>query len=233
MENKKSSLRSGARTLSVPAKGHSPLQHNKNTQRPKQQKVTASRRSEAAKQLSREYAQSSRLSVVVMNLVTAADATSAVSAVRTEAPTNITSAKLLYTKKHTIKPPCEPVASEGTPGIQQAHLPLPFSARPQMLNEFGLPHAPGSIPRTISRTSMLKASQSSTQAGNKARGKPRVASTISTPVTATVTLKNFGKSVLLRNCSCSLRAMLVCRSCGAFCHHDCITAAQLCGACVN
>ena len=34
------------------------------------------------------------------------------------------------------------------------------------------------------------------------------------------------------NCACSLRAMVICQQCGAFCHDDCINAAKLCMSCV-
>ena len=33
-------------------------------------------------------------------------------------------------------------------------------------------------------------------------------------------------------CPCNMRAMVVCLKCGAFCHHDCITPARICGTCL-
>lgn len=34
------------------------------------------------------------------------------------------------------------------------------------------------------------------------------------------------------NCACSLKAMIMCRKCGAFCHHDCIGPSKLCVTCL-
>jgi hypothetical protein len=34
------------------------------------------------------------------------------------------------------------------------------------------------------------------------------------------------------NCVCDLRAMIMCRKCGAFCHDDCIGSADLCMTCI-
>ncbi|XP_075165109.1 transcriptional regulator additional sex combs isoform X2 [Haematobia irritans] len=34
------------------------------------------------------------------------------------------------------------------------------------------------------------------------------------------------------NCACSLNAMVICQSCGAFCHDDCISSSKLCVSCV-
>lgn len=33
------------------------------------------------------------------------------------------------------------------------------------------------------------------------------------------------------NCSCSLKAMVMCKKCGAFCHDDCIGPNKLCRTC--
>ncbi|NXH13809.1 ASX protein, partial [Bucco capensis] len=33
-------------------------------------------------------------------------------------------------------------------------------------------------------------------------------------------------------CSCSLKAMIMCKGCGAFCHHDCIGPSKLCVLCL-
>ncbi|XP_074643450.1 uncharacterized protein LOC141900440 [Tubulanus polymorphus] len=34
------------------------------------------------------------------------------------------------------------------------------------------------------------------------------------------------------NCACSLKAMVMCKKCGAFCHHDCIGPSKLCVTCL-
>lgn len=34
-------------------------------------------------------------------------------------------------------------------------------------------------------------------------------------------------------CACSLKAMIVCAKCGAFCHNDCVTASRLCITCCD
>ena len=34
------------------------------------------------------------------------------------------------------------------------------------------------------------------------------------------------------NCACSLKAMIMCKKCGAFCHHDCIGPSKLCVTCL-
>ncbi|KAK3090145.1 hypothetical protein FSP39_009486, partial [Pinctada imbricata] len=35
------------------------------------------------------------------------------------------------------------------------------------------------------------------------------------------------------NCACSLKAMIMCKKCGAFCHHDCIGPSKLCVTCLR
>ena len=34
------------------------------------------------------------------------------------------------------------------------------------------------------------------------------------------------------NCGCNLKAMLMCKQCGAFCHDDCISPSRLCVTCL-
>ena len=224
-------LGSSTKGLTVPVKKLPGHQLNRSTPKSKQVKVTASRRSEAAKQLSRAYAQAQKLNpVVVIKLVTPAVASSAVSAVRTTAPTTMTSSKSLDTRKWPIRPPCGETDFDNT-STSLATLSRgasgPFGPTAQSTD---FVPSPARIPRTISRSSMLQANRKNAQQVSS-KSKPKLTSTPT--ATASVPLKNFSKSVLLRNCSCSLRAMLVCRSCGAFCHHDCISTAQLCSACVN
>ena len=36
----------------------------------------------------------------------------------------------------------------------------------------------------------------------------------------------------LNSVSCNMKAMVVCKSCGAFCHDDCISATKLCVTCL-
>lgn len=39
-------------------------------------------------------------------------------------------------------------------------------------------------------------------------------------------------SMRSQDCACSLKAMIVCKKCGAFCHDDCIGPSRLCVTCL-
>merc|ERR1711899_590969 len=68
--------------------------------------------------------------------------------------------------------------------------------------------------------------------------------TLATTTTTNVRLKpkSYGVPLLpkppsmaqtgLNSVSCNMKAMVVCKSCGAFCHDDCISATKLCVTCL-
>ena len=45
-------------------------------------------------------------------------------------------------------------------------------------------------------------------------------------------LRKTSESSIASNCACSLKAMVMCKKCGAFCHDDCIGPSKLCVSCL-
>lgn len=195
-------------------------------------RVSGSRRSEAAKQLraNATAAQAQRpRSIPIFRMVTVAVATEALKAVRTCAPDTMLTASTVYSRKRTIRTPCSETASDGS--LSRESSAVPISSASILSNDTVDLRAPATLikQRPPSRAAMRQ------QAANRENLTQRPASggvSKGFPANA-VTSKSFNRSMLLKSCSCRLKAMQMCRKCGAFCHDDCISAAQLCSACVN
>lgn len=50
--------------------------------------------------------------------------------------------------------------------------------------------------------------------------------------TATLSVSTGSASGSATSCACNLKAMIVCKNCGAFCHDDCIGPSKLCVTCL-
>lgn len=187
-------------------------------------RVTESRRSEAAKQLRSNARTSRSRSIPIYKMVTVAHATEALKAVRTCAPPSMLTASTVYAKKRTIKTPCNEAstsaASISTPSIL-SHDAVELRAPASLIK-----------PRPPSRAAMRQQVAANREELTRRRSASGTA-TKSGFTSSTVSAKNFNRSMLLKSCSCRLKAMEVCRKCGAFCHDDCISAAQLCNSCVS
>lgn len=192
-------------------------------------RVTESRRSEAAKQLraSANARPSRPRSIPIFRMVTVAVATEALKAVRTCAPDNMLTASTVYSRKRTIKTPCSETTSDGSVSRESSVVPISSPAVPSNENL----RTPATLikERPPSRAAMQR---QTVNRENLTRRSTTASVTKSFPANA-VSSKSFNRSMLLKSCSCRLKAMEVCRKCGAFCHDDCISAAQLCSACVN
>ena len=198
-------------------------------------RVTESRRSEAAKQLRANARPSRPRSIPIFRMVTVAVATEALKAIRTSAPPNMLTATTAYAKKRTIKTPCSEAGSDSS--LSKESSSTTISNASILSNDAVELRTPASLikPRPPSRAAMRQ--QAAATGANKQNLTQKGASTGSAskpsfPSTV-VSAKNFNRSILLKNCSCRLKAMEVCRKCGAFCHDDCISTAQLCNACVS
>lgn len=195
------------------------------------QRVSESRRSEAAKQLraNAKAGPSRPRSIPIYRMVTVAVANEALKAVRTCAPDNMLTTSTVYSRKRTIKTPCNETASDGS---------SMESSATSLSNASVFTHEAVDLPkpatlikqRPPSRAAMR--SQAASKENSTRRGSATAGVSKGFSVNS-VTSKAFSRSMLLKNCSCRLKAMEICRKCGAFCHDDCITAAQLCNACVN
>lgn len=192
-------------------------------------RVTESRRSEAAKQLrANSNARPSRpRSIPIFRMVTVATATEALKAIRTCAPDNILTASTIYTRKRTLKIP----ESASDEWLTKESTTTPLLSASILNNDTVDLRAPATLikQRPPSRAAMQK------QVADRENSSRRSTSSTSTKgsIPNTVASKGFSRSMLLKSCSCRLKAMEVCKKCGAFCHDDCISAAQLCSACVN
>ncbi|KAJ7374161.1 Putative Polycomb group protein asxl2 [Desmophyllum pertusum] len=195
-------------------------------------RVTESRRSESAKQLRANARPPRQRSIPIFRMVTVAVATEALKAVRTSAPPNMLTASTVYAKKRTIKTPCSESASGS---LFRESTVTPISSASILSNDAVELRSPASLikPRPPSRAAMRQQAAANrdilTRRGSAVSGSTSKGGFSSTVVST----KNFSRSMLLKSCSCRLKAMEVCRKCGAFCHDDCISAAQLCNACVS
>lgn len=196
------------------------------------QRVSESRRSEAAKQLraNAKAGPSRPRSIPIFRMVTVAVATEALKAVRTCAPDSMLTASTVYSRKRTIKTPCSETSSDGS--LLRESLATPISSASILSNDPVDLRKPATLikQRPPSRAAMRN--QAASRDNLTHRGSATVGVSKNFPVNS-VTSKPFNRSMLLKSCSCRLKAMEVCRKCGAFCHDDCISAAQLCSACVN
>lgn len=192
-------------------------------------RVTESRRSEAAKQLrANSNARPSRpRSIPIFRMVTVATATEALKAIRTCAPDNMLTASTIYARKRTLKIP----ESASDEWLTKESTTTPLLSASILNNDTVDLRAPATLikQRPPSRAAMQK------QVADRENSSRRSTSSTSTKgsIPSTVASKGFSRSMLLKSCSCRLKAMEVCKKCGAFCHDDCISAAQLCSACVN
>ncbi|XP_068679402.1 putative Polycomb group protein ASXL2 [Montipora capricornis] len=193
-------------------------------------RVSESRRSEAARQLrANPNARPSRpRSIPIFRMVTVAVATEALKAVRTCAPDNMLTASTVYSRKRTIKIP-EAASDDLLPKLSSA---APVSSVSILNNDSVDLRTPATLikERPPSRAAMQK--QAAVMENLSSR-RPSSGSGAKGFAASTITAKGFSRTMLLKSCSCRLKAMEVCKKCGAFCHDDCISAAQLCSACVN
>lgn len=195
-------------------------------------RVTESRRSEAAKQLRANARPPRQRSIPIFRMVTVAVATEALKAVTTSAPPNMLTASTAYAKKRTIKTPCSEAGSSSS--LSRESSATSISSASILSNDGVELRSPASLikPRPPSRAAMRQ--QAAANRENLTRRSAVTGSASKSGSTSTVvSAKNFNRSMLLKNCSCRLKAMEVCRKCGAFCHDDCISTAQLCNACVS
>ena len=160
-------------------------------------------------------------------MVTVATATEALKAIRTCAPDNMLTASTIYTRKRTLKIP----ESASDEWLTKESTTTPLLSASILNNDTVDLRAPATLikQRPPSRAAMQK------QVADRENSSRRSTSSTSTKgsIPSTVASKGFSRSMLLKSCSCRLKAMVVCKKCGAFCHDDCISAAQLCSACVN
>ncbi|XP_067677872.1 polycomb group protein Asx-like isoform X2 [Haliotis asinina] len=70
----------------------------------------------------------------------------------------------------------------------------------------------------------------SNQTGNN-QGEPLTSTAVGTTVTAT-SVSEGTPTINPSSCACSLKAMVMCKKCGAFCHDDCIGPSRLCVTCL-
>ena len=207
--------------LTVPVNKLPPHQFSRNA-KPKQVRVTAARRSEAAKRLSHAAARVKKAEpIVIVKVITPGLASDALSVVRTSVPENI-SKNAVYSNRHSIREPCQ---SDGSKGAVLSKEALINRLLNTVASDAVICVAPQSLP---SRTSRLFQSRNTKP--------PSVLRVVSSAKTKTLpkavgSSRNF-KTTVTKVCSCRMRAMLACQRCGAFCHFDCINPAQLCSACV-
>lgn len=195
-------------------------------------RVTESRRSEAAKQLRANARTSRPRSIPIYKMVTVAVATEALKAVRTCAPSSMLTASTVYAKKRTIKTPCSEASTDSALSRETSAASI---STPSILSHDAVElRAPASLikPRPPSRAAMRQQVAANREDLTR-RGSASGTATRGGFTSTTVSSKNFNRSMLLKSCSCRLKAMEVCRKCGAFCHDDCISAAQLCNSCVS
>lgn len=194
-------------------------------------RVTESRRSEAAKQLRANARPPRQRSIPIFRMVTVAVATEALKAVRTSAPPNMLTATTVYAKKRTIKTPCNEAGSDNS--LSRESSATSISSASILSNDGVELRSPASLikPRPPSRAAVRQ--QAAANRENLTRRGAVTGSASKSGFTSTVSTKSFNRSMLLKSCSCRLKAMEVCRKCGAFCHDDCISTAQLCNACVS
>lgn len=196
-------------------------------------RVTESRRSEAAKQLRANARPPRQRSIPIFRMVTVAVATEALKAVRTSAPPNMLTATTAYTKKRTIKTPCGEAGSDNS--LSRESSATTISSASILSNDAVELRSPASLikPRPPSRAAMRQQAAAVNRENLTRRGATTGSTSKSSFASTVVSSKNFNRTMLLKNCSCRLKAMEVCRKCGAFCHDDCISTAQLCNACVS
>lgn len=191
-------------------------------------RVTESRRSEASKQVRASARLPRQRSIPIFRMVTVAVATEALKALRTNAPPNMLTATTAYAKKRTIKTP----GSDSS--LSRESSATSISSASILSNDGVELRSPSSLikPRPPSRAAMRQQAAANRENLTR-RGAVTGGASKSGSTSTVVSAKNFNRSMLLKSCSCRLKAMEVCRKCGAFCHDDCISTAQLCNACVS
>ena len=193
-------------------------------------RVSPSRRSDAANKLRANAAPQRQRSNTSFRIVTVAVATEALKAVRTFAPPNMLTASTAFSRKRTIKTPCSELSADSVTLTESSAIGL------QSVQQLSCDTLDFRSPASLIRQRPPSRAAMRQQAANKDSLFRRNAVTSNSTAgssTSIVTSKSYSKSMLLKSCSCRLRAMEICLKCGAFCHDDCISAAKLCSACVN
>lgn len=197
----------------------------------KQKRVGALHRSEAAKSISSKA--KSKISAV-STVLTIEEINNALSVLRTSEPEDIPSVVKLLTRKKVLKlPAAEPKKSHSKSTSKSKHKnnpTMPMSKQTEDIN-------PALTLNSLSIPALNQQVNSATANIPKDlyTSKSEVASR---PLTSLLpsnakTVSGINNAILTKSCVCRLKAMKVCRMCGAFCHDDCITAAQLCSMCVS
>ncbi|XP_032242340.2 putative Polycomb group protein ASXL2 [Nematostella vectensis] len=189
-------------------------------------RVSASRKSDAAKRLEKANA--------VSIVLTKTQAIEALTAIRTTEPTDMVTAEAFLTRKRAVREPAIQVQSRASALNQRKTTTCTETSKTEANNPAmssnSLSESQASVasravanplPPTKSRKELSKTSVSKS-----------ISSLMGSSSMATIVTKNF-KGTIPKNCVCRMKAMKVCRMCGAFCHDDCITAAHLCSTCVN
>ncbi|XP_031553199.1 putative Polycomb group protein ASXL2 isoform X2 [Actinia tenebrosa] len=193
----------------------------------KQMCVGPLKRSEAAKSLtSKAKAKISAVSIIL----SASEASNALSAIRNFEPPDMLPASKLLTRKKIIKIPiAEP--SSTTKAKPKNTSSTPIVKRTEDINpDFTLNSLSVNPPTQVnSNASINFPKEPIFKSSNDTVSRPLSSLLPSNANTITSSLN----SLMPKNCRCRMKAMKVCRMCGAFCHDDCITNTQLCATCVN
>lgn len=186
----------------------------------KQMRVGPLQRSEAAKSLTNKAkAKISAVSVVL----SASEATNALSAIRTSEPPEMVPVTKLLTRKKNIKIPIAEQTSTSKAKAKNISS-TPVLKRTEEINpDFTLNSLSVNPPNQVSNNTTINFPKEPLfKSSNDAVSRPL----------ASLLPSNLN-SLMPKNCRCRMKAMKVCRMCGAFCHDDCITNTQLCATCVN
>lgn len=193
----------------------------------KQTRVGPLQRSEAAKSLTNKA--KAKISAVSI-ILSASEATNALSAIRTSEPPDMVPATKLLTRKKIIKIPIAepPLTTKAKPKNISS---TPVLKRTEEINpDFTLNSLSVNPPNQVSNnTSINFPKEPIFKSSNDSVSRPLASLLPSNANTITSSLN----SLMPKNCRCRMKAMKVCRMCGAFCHDDCITNTQLCATCVN
>jgi len=197
----------------------------------KQKRLGPLHRSEAAKSISSKS--KSKISAVSMMLTTE-EINNALCVIRTSEPEDIPSVVKLLTRKKVLKVPvAELKKAQSKSSSKSKHKNNPVTVTSKQTEDINpaLTLNSLSIPALNQQVSSATASIPKDSYTSKSEVTSRPLTSL-LPSNAK-TVSGLNNALMNKSCVCRLKAMKVCRMCGAFCHDDCITAAQLCSTCVN
>lgn len=198
----------------------------------KQKRVGPLKRPEAAK--SHSSKSKAKISAVSMTL-SSSEITKALSVIRTFEPDDIPSVVKLLTRKKVLKIPIaepkKPQSKSSTKTKAKNNPTMPATKQTEDIN-------PTLTLNSLSIPALNQQVNSATANFPKDSLFVSKSDATSRPLSSLLpnnakTLSGLNSAIMAKNCRCRMKAMKVCRMCGAFCHDDCITAAQLCSMCVN